>query len=276
MKNVPTLPVLLGACVLALGTIAVPEADARVVVGNVSEGAINELDNSRTGSLELKKVVGNPNDDVEEGNLPPASAEGAVFEIRRLLDIDLRQVEAWKGLDTLDIGVVDEMRLGEPRRAVADADGIARFEALEVGVYYVVEIPREVPGYSTPLAAPFLVTVPTGAVEGEGWDYDVRINPKNSSSSDRETPPPPGETPKTSSVPTPSLTTYLQTPPPGNDTEPKGPPSTGTVHAPPKSDSGFGSLARTGANVLGFVLLALVLIGIGLLLLRKTNGAGQE
>ena len=256
MKNVPTLPVLLGACVLALGTVAMPEADARVVVGNVSEGAINGLDNSRTGSLELKKVVGNPNDDVEEGSLPPAAAEGAIFEIRRLLDIDLQQVEAWKRLESLDVGTVDELRLGEPRRAVADADGIARFEDLEVGVYYVVEIPRDVPGYSTTLAAPFLVTVPTGAVEGEGWNYDVRINPKNSPSSNRETPPPPVETPRTSQVPTPSLTTFNQT--------------------PPKDESGFGSLARTGANVAGFVLLALVLIGIGLLLLRRANGIGKE
>ncbi|MDE7285426.1 MAG: SpaH/EbpB family LPXTG-anchored major pilin, partial [Lachnospiraceae bacterium] len=60
---------------------------------------------------------------------------------------------------------------------ITGADGLAKFENLELGFYVVIETTK--PAAVTEAVAPFLVSVPMTTVDGEGWLYDVHVIPKN-------------------------------------------------------------------------------------------------
>lgn len=60
---------------------------------------------------------------------------------------------------------------------VTAADGLAKFENLELGFYVVIETTK--PAAVTEAVAPFLVSVPMTTVDGSEWLYDVHVFPKN-------------------------------------------------------------------------------------------------
>lgn len=59
--------------------------------------------------------------------------------------------------------------------ASADANGCVRFDALQLGLYLVVQS-GSVSGYYNTL--PFLISLPMGDADGTGWVYDVEASPK--------------------------------------------------------------------------------------------------
>ena len=63
------------------------------------------------------------------------------------------------------------------KTAKTDANGIAKFNNLKLGIYYVEEISH--PTQVTKETAPFLVSVPTTNSDGDDWLYDIYAYPKN-------------------------------------------------------------------------------------------------
>lgn len=257
-----TTMIALGSLGLGAGIV-----DARTVIGYVSEQAAASIDVNKKVNLTIRKSKPNYFDDVPEGELPPASMEGSVFEIRRIEGFDLTKAEDWERIRGLSNEEAARMPMGPAIRATTDAEGVARFYDLDVGLYYVVEHPPTTPGQHYRKSAPFLITLPTGNLDGQSWNYNVVVQAKNEPDPVEETettptpPPPTTDTPGTT-VPTPPPTTpgtppTKQTPPPGVPGE------------PPSSGESGGELASTGANVIGAVIAAIGLIGIGLFLMRR-------
>lgn len=60
---------------------------------------------------------------------------------------------------------------------VTAADGLAKFENLELGFYVVIETTK--PAAVTDAVDPFLVSVPMTTVDGDDWLYDIHVFPKN-------------------------------------------------------------------------------------------------
>lgn len=58
-----------------------------------------------------------------------------------------------------------------------DAQGVANFTNLSLGVYYVVE--TKAPNKVTSVSEPFVVTLPWTNAAGTEWDYEVYVYPKN-------------------------------------------------------------------------------------------------
>lgn len=66
---------------------------------------------------------------------------------------------------------------GGTAMAETDEDGYTDAEGLELGLYLVVE--TRVPENVTNTTAPFFVSVPMTTIDGDNWNYDVTIYPKN-------------------------------------------------------------------------------------------------
>ncbi|WIM66896.1 SpaH/EbpB family LPXTG-anchored major pilin [Corynebacterium breve] len=289
MKTTMKKPLVFAATtMIAFGALGfgAGAVEARTVVGYVSQQVAATIDVNRTVNLTIRKSKPNYYDDVAEGELPPASLAGSVFEIRRIDGIDLTKAEDWDRIRGLTIEDAATMPMGPAIRATTDAEGVARFYDLEVGLYYVVENPPVTPGQNYRKSAPFLITLPTGNLDGSTWDYDVEVQAKNGPDPCDETdpcptptlPPIPGipETTDPSVPPTkPGTPSTTSTPvpgepgQPGSPDRPGGPDSPGRPGTPPSSNVPRGPLASTGASVIGVVIAALGLIGVGLFLMRR-------
>ena len=236
---------------LAAAALAAP-AQARVVTGD-TEGLNPAEISCAAGSLTVSKPAANPYDDVPAGELPPGLVSGATFSLRPVTGVDLSTERGWEELDDLEAESISEDRLGEERTAVTGGGGQATFEDLEPGAYLVTEQERESDEYSFRSAAPFIVTVPTGAPDGSGWVCDVTVVAQNKP----DTPPP---------APTPPEETTPPAPEPGEPGTPGGeePPSPG------EDGDGQGPsreiLANTGVGLIGLVLLAAGAVAAGFLL----------
>ncbi|WP_460490492.1 SpaH/EbpB family LPXTG-anchored major pilin, partial [Corynebacterium nasicanis] len=173
-------------------------ADARIVDGRVSQQAVSQIDPTRLISLTIRKAKPNPFDETPGNTLPWAPVEGVTFTIQRVQGVDLTTQEGWDLAHSLTVAQAIARGLEAPISAVTNAQGEAYFTGLPVGLYYVVETPRHLDGYRYHTAAPFLLTLPTGDVDGVTWDYDVVVVAKGSPEPTPTTtppPPPPGTTP---------------------------------------------------------------------------------
>ncbi|GHS87302.1 hypothetical protein AGMMS50218_08870 [Actinomycetota bacterium] len=158
-----------GAAMLALGAGASSAAPSALI------------DPNATGSLTVHKFE-QPDGRGPAGNgLPQATTgltplAGVEFTVAPVTGIDLSTNAGWT--DAAALTVADAQgRLGAPRSLATDADGIAAFTGLPVGLYLVTE--TGVPSGVTP-SAPFLVTLPiTHPTSTDTWLYDVHVYPKN-------------------------------------------------------------------------------------------------
>ncbi|SJM51302.1 putative surface-anchored protein [Corynebacterium glutamicum] len=180
---------------LALGFSAVgapvlaPMAGAQPI--EIEAGDVSTIDTSKTGSLTINKFKGLPLDDQEAD--PSDTLEGmeADFTVQQVTGIDLTTEAGWTTLNGL-IQAVDEnnsaadligndpaleLGTGKTQKTLAGNDYSTTFDNLALGVYLVTETAPT--GYQG--AAPFFVTLPSPNSDGNGWDYEVTVQPKNQS-----------------------------------------------------------------------------------------------
>lgn len=163
-----------GAGTAALET-NLPHAEAQV------QGA-GTIDFNKTGSLTVNKYLNNTS----------APLQGVEFTVTRL-EFDLKKPE--------DFAKASKMSRDELAKAPAakgdgaftktmttDSTGKAKFSELPLGVYRVSETnvtgAKDLQGKPVPNVVPgvdFAVFIPTTNEAGTGWEYDVQVSPKNSS-----------------------------------------------------------------------------------------------
>ncbi len=77
-----------------------------------------------------------------------------------------------------DVTVELSKVLAKSSEKKTDAEGVANFTDLDLGIYLVVETTS--PAMVTSPVTPFLISVPMTTVDGEDWLYDIHVYPKNS------------------------------------------------------------------------------------------------
>lgn len=133
------------------------------------------------------------------GKLQTSLAYGISQEFADLLDVDMSKLleetqgTLWflsndiadalqKGLNSAETETKNKIESymktkGATKMEETDADGRTSVEGLPLGLYLVVE--SAVPEMVTTTVAPFLVSLPMTTVDGNSWNYDVTVYPKN-------------------------------------------------------------------------------------------------
>lgn len=146
-------------------TITKYEIEDKDVYGNLSHYG--------TGEKETMKADG--------GNIPNEAVpfEGVTFTAYQIANIDTLglYLEDGKAIPTADSVTESMLASATPITATTDSNGIARFENLKLGIYYVKE--TSAPPQVLEHCAPFTVSVPTTSDSGDKWLYDVYAYPKN-------------------------------------------------------------------------------------------------
>lgn len=152
----------------------------------------SNIDQARQGSIVVHKYeqpttagtrsTGSALPSSQTSSLTPV--QGVTFQVRRVTHataLDLSKSSTWQSLATLTPAQVTAAgsgySLGTAATQVTDANGLATFSTLPVGVYLV----EETAVGSRPVALraqPFLVSIPLP--ENGAWVYDVHVYPKNS------------------------------------------------------------------------------------------------
>lgn len=204
MKVQNRLKRIVGAVVgaaLALGSSAAVVATANADdTTDASDLAALNIDTSQTGSITVHKYQGAEWDQSTypaDGNEITSVPEGATplanvtFQLQQVDGVDLSNYAQWqtlKGLEYNDGTVSNASNtsatytLGTAQDVVTNAQGIATFSNLPVGVYLVQE--TKAPSNVTSKTAPFFVTIPFPNTNANGdlqnWNYNVNVYPKNS------------------------------------------------------------------------------------------------
>lgn len=265
------------ACIATVGvagTNALPLADAKVVIGVVSEQAIADIDGTRLATLTLQKAPHNPFDDPTEGQTPPSSLAGSVFTARLVNGVDLTTQAGWDTARSLDVAGARERGFGREFQATTDQDGIAKLEGLPVGLYLVEETPPDAENF--PESAPFLITIPTGSTDGTTWVYDVKLTVKDQPTT---TPPDTPVVPPTPVVPViPVIPGEPGPTPTPRSSVPVTPPVTAPVPGAPVSPPATQweklrekYLPNTGADVLMVMAAGLAIAAAGLFLVLRNR-----
>ena len=165
------------ACSLTLGGASAFAAD--------NDKAPWDNDAPTTGSLTIKKLK---DGEAQGTETPVPGAEFTVTEVEKVNNqaFDLKTEQGWKTLakqvDALNQGTANPTLKAGKHKMETGLDGTAKFNALPVSLYKVVE--SKVPqGYSSDVR-PFYVTIPqiTKATDGSKnpvYTYDVTVKPKN-------------------------------------------------------------------------------------------------
>lgn len=181
------------SAVLALSLCAMPAMAA-------DGAATTDVWTQNSGSITIHKYEYNGNDakestgeNTDEKNVPTDTArplEGATFSIYQVMN--RTQLQAYyDGLsnatsvkvedylnDTGDAIKADESYSTALKTQTTDANGLATFDHLALGLYVVVE--TATPDKVTSPVKPFLVSVPmTKASTLNEWLYDIHVYPKN-------------------------------------------------------------------------------------------------
>lgn len=178
LKRLKSLAVAsLVACSLTLGGAGAFAADNdKAPWGN---------DAPTTGSLTIKKLK---DGEAQGTETPVPGAEFTVTEVEKVNNqaFNLKTEQGWKTLakqvDVLNQGTATPTLKAGEHKMETGPDGTAKFNALPVGLYKVVE--SKVPqGYSSDVR-PFYVTIPQitkGATGSKNpvYTYDVTVKPKN-------------------------------------------------------------------------------------------------
>ena len=192
----PALPALLGVLAVAvlagacptpanaapegMTAVAAPSSMENPHVDRIAPDALGSLVVTKYQKLDDDTVHGNglPDPDIAQDHTPVSGVRYMVY--RALLPDgkapDLTTEAGWTALAKAP----GEPRYSEPylQDDETDSDGVARFDNLPVGAYWVVEDPATTrPGYDT--GEPFLVTLPlTHPLETDHWLYTVYAYPK--------------------------------------------------------------------------------------------------
>lgn len=275
-------------CAGCLVTLAAPTApaDAKVISGyapastQVDPNSIGQVLNSLTISL----PTGNPFDDVKEGELPPGALSGYTFKLAQVAGLDIRTRQGYT--DALNLTPQKARDLGfteVKRKEISDDTGKVRFDNLPAGAYLIEINPPQRSGERHKDIQPMIVLLPATDKEGN-WLHDLKVVAKTDDGGGHVPPPTDIPDPRPTPTPTPTPSEPNSTPPP-EETTPPGPGSDGseTKETSPADTPPAGpekpkpsQLARTGASVLGLLVLAAGLIAAGVLLIRRNNKGDQR
>lgn len=258
-------------------------ADAKVISGYAP--ASTQVDPSSIGqelnSLTISLPTGNPFDEVKEGELPPGALSGYTFELAQVAGLDIRTHQGYT--DALNLTPQKARDLGfteVKRKETSDSSGKVRFDNLPAGAYLIEITPPQRSGEKHKDIQPMIVVLPATDKEGN-WLHDLKVVAKTDDGGGDV--PPPTDIPDPRPTPTPTPSEPNPTPPP-EGTTPPGPGSDGseTTETTPTDTPPEGpekpkpsQLARTGASVLGILVLAAGLIAAGMLLIRRNNKGDQ-
>lgn len=231
-----------------------PVAFARPAVSADSVQA-STIDPTRTASLTI-----------EFKNSPTASGtlSGIPVRIARISNIDLTTQEGWLAASKLSVAEALQQPEAQSWQAKTDNAGRVRFDNLPIGLYKVQPVAGSDHGFE-----PFIVPLPSSAQTGE-WNYDLVVHPKPKHKEDDDPTKPwwdstlPPLPPKTPHPPQPA-TSAPSAPNPQPD-------------KPDKKNLTSSPLARTGASVIGVVLLGVLLaaLGFGAVMWNKKNNRGDD
>ena len=262
------------ACAVAFAGPGVVAAEAVQVAGQQSTGAERT---SATDTVTIRLTQGNPNDD---GQPPSGKIQGVTIHLDRLAGLDPTNADDAARVRNANLDEVRDWRTDVHVEQITDANGEVTFDGLADGFYVATST---APDDSYREINPFVVVVPFHTVADNPKPVPGVIVAKTHK---------PGETPTPTTSPTtpsapPSHPDTPQTPPnypptkPGKpphqpETTPPRTPDGGKTSTPVTPSGNGGSLAMTGAQVLGVVAAALVLIATGFVMIASSRRKNSE
>ena len=262
------------ACAIAFAGPGMVAAGAVQVAGQQSTGAERT---SATDTVTIRLTQGNPNDD---GQPPSGKIQGVTIHLDRLAGLDPTNADDAARVRNANLDEVRDWRTDVHVDLVTNANGEVTFDGLAHGFYVVTST---APDDSYREINPFVVAVPFHTVVDNPKPVPGVIVAKTHKPGETPTPPTSSSAP---SAP-PSRPDTPQTPPnypptkPGKpphqpETTPPGTPSAGKTSTPVTSSGNGGSLAMTGAQVLGVVAAALALIATGFVMIAFSRRKNSE
>ena len=248
--------------------------EAVQVAGQQSTGAERT---SATDTVTIRLTQGNPNDD---GQPPSGKIQGVTIHLDRLAGLDPTNADDAARVRNANLDEVRDWRTDVHVDLVTNANGEVTFDGLAHGFYVVTST---APDDSYREINPFVVAVPFHTVVDNPKPVPGVIVAKTHKPGETPTPPTSSSAP---SAP-PSRPDTPQTPPnypptkPGKpphqpETTPPGTPSAGKTSTPVTSSGNGGSLAMTGAQVIGVVAAALALIATGFVMIAFSRRKNSE
>ncbi|WP_083321625.1 SpaA isopeptide-forming pilin-related protein [Corynebacterium sp. HMSC036D02] len=262
------------ACAVAFAGPGVVAAEAVQVAGQQSTGAERT---SATDTVTIRLTQGNPNDD---GQPPSGKIQGVTIHLDRLAGLDPTNADDAARVRNANLDEVRDWRTDVHVDLVTNANGEVTFDGLAHGFYVVTST---APDDSYREINPFVVAVPFHTVVDNPKPAPGVIVAKTHKPGETPTPPTSSSAP---SAP-PSRPDTPQTPPnypptkPGKpphqpETTPPGTPSAGKTSTPVTPSGNGGSLAMTGAQVIGVVAAALALIATGFVMIAFSRRKNSE
>ncbi|MGV0367364.1 surface anchored protein [Corynebacterium aurimucosum] len=262
------------ACAVAFAGPGVVAGEAVQVAGQQSTGAERT---SATDTVTIRLTQGNPNDD---GQPPSGKIQGVTIHLDRLAGLDPTNADDAARVRNANLDEVRDWRTDVHVDLVTNANGEVTFDGLAHGFYVVTST---APDDSYREINPFVVAVPFHTVVDNPKPVPGVIVAKTHKPGETPTPPTSSSAP---SAP-PSRPDTPQTPPnypptkPGKpphqpETTPPGTPSAGKTSTPVTSSGNGGSLAMTGAQVIGVVAAALALIATGFVMIAFSRRKNSE
>ena len=262
------------ACAVAFAGPGTVAAEAVQVAGQQSTGSERTM---ATDTVTVRLTQGNPNDD---GHAPAGKIQGVTIRLARLAGLDPTNADDAARVRNANLDEVRDWRTDVHVDLVTNANGEVTFDGLAHGFYVVTST---APDDSYREINPFVVAVPFHTVVDNPKPVPGVIVAKTHKPGETPTPPTSSSAP---SAP-PSRPDTPQTPPnypptkPGKpphqpETTPPGTPSAGKTSTPVTSSGNGGSLAMTGAQVIGVVAAALALIATGFVMIAFSRRKNSE
>ena len=276
------------ACAVAFAGPGVVAAEAVQVAGQQSTGAERT---SATDTVTIRLTQGNPNDD---GQAPSGKIQGVTIHLDRLAGLDPTNADDAARVRNANLDEVRDWRTDVHVDLVTNANGEVTFDGLAHGFYVVTST---APDDSYREINPFVVAVPFHTVVDNPKPVPGVIVAKTHKPGETPTTPTAPTTPNTPSTTSSTPRTTPKFPPvfpplippvpptkPGETphepgTTPPNNPESGintTSDSPNRSQGNGGSLAMTGAEVLGVVAAALALIATGFVMIASSRRKNSE
>lgn len=262
------------ACAVAFAGPGVVAAEAVQVAGQQSTGAERT---SATDTVTIRLTQGNPNDD---GQPPSGKIQGVTIHLDRLAGLDPTNADDAARVRNANLDEVRDWRTDVHVDLVTNANGEVTFDGLAHGFYVVTST---APDDSYREINPFVVAVPFHTVVDNPKPVPGVIVAKTHKPGETPTPPTssfapsaPPSRPDTPQTPPNYPPTKPGKPPHQPETTPPGTPSAGKTSTPVTSSGNGGSLAMTGAQVIGVVAAALALIATGFVMIAFSRRKNSE
>ncbi|MFW9093573.1 surface anchored protein [Corynebacterium striatum] len=258
-------------CAVAFAGPGVVAGEAVQVAGQQSTGAERT---SATDTVTIRLTQGNPNDD---GQPPSGKIQGVTIHLDRLAGLDPTNADDAARVRNANLDEVRDWRTDVHVDLVTNANGEVTFDGLAHGFYVVTST---APDDSYREINPFVVAVPFHTVVDNPKPVPGVIVAKTHKPGETPTPPRTPTTPP-SHPNTPQTTPNYPPTKPGKpphqpETTPPGTPGVGKTSTPAAPSGNSGSLAMTGAQVIGVVAAALALIATGFVMIAFSRRKNSE